>query len=58
MTAQCLNNKVLNPNSLMSYELNNDNAELNINNTDTDLAIEIDEDITEKILVQDIFMGR
>ena len=58
MTAECLNNRVLNPNNLKAYELNNDNSELDIDNTDTDWAIEIDEDVTEKRLVQDIFMGR
>ena len=59
VTAECFNNKINNPNNLFhSYELNFDNAELNINKTDTDLSIEIDEDITEKMLVQDIYMGR
>ena len=37
---------------------NNDNSDLGITMADTDLAIEIDEDVTHSRLVQDVYMGR
>tara|TARA_R110002051_G_scaffold321795_2_gene410429 strand:+ start:9938 stop:10831 length:894 start_codon:yes stop_codon:yes gene_type:complete len=58
MTAQCLNNSTLNPNNIKGYELNSNNEDLGITMADTDLAIEIDEDISPSILVQDVYMGR
>ena len=58
MTAECLNNKALNPQGLEYFELNNDNSDLGITMADTDLAIEIDEDVTHSRLVQDVYMGR
>jgi hypothetical protein len=58
MTIECLNNQSLNPNDIKNYELNHNNIELDITMADTDFAIEIDEDVTEKRLIQDVFMGR
>ena len=58
MTIECLNNQALNPNNIKNYELNHNNIELDITMADTDFAIEIDEDVTEKRLIQDVFMGR
>ena len=43
---------------LEGFELNMDNTDLGITMSDTDLAIEIDEDITHSRLVQDVYMGR
>ena len=45
-------------NDIKNYELNHNNIELDITMADTDFAIEIDEDVTEKRLIQDVFMGR
>ena len=50
-----VNNNLL---GLNSFELNTDNTDLGISMTDTDNAIEIDEDISHSILVQDVYMGR
>tara|TARA_R100000742_G_C4278438_1_gene101256 strand:+ start:703 stop:1599 length:897 start_codon:yes stop_codon:yes gene_type:complete len=58
MTVECLNNAALNPHNLKGYELNFSNEMIEVNMADTDLAIEIDEDITHSRLAQDIFMGR
>jgi len=55
MTAEV---KALNTLFLEGFELNMDNADLGITMSDTDLAIEIDEDITHSRLVQDVYMGR
>jgi len=55
MTAEV---KALNTLFLEGFELNMDNTDLGITMSDTDLAIEIDEDITHSRLVQDVYMGR
>ena len=55
MMVECVNNNLL---GLNSFELNTDNTDLGISMTDTDNAIEIDEDISHSILVQDVYMGR
>ena len=52
---ECVNANSLDPNS---FELNTDNTELGISMSDTDFAIEIDEDVTHARLVQDVYMGR
>jgi hypothetical protein len=54
MTANCLNNGL----NLNAFEINTDNTDLGITMSDTDNAIEIDEDISHSILVQDVYMGR
>jgi len=55
MMVECVNANSLDPNS---FELNTDNTELGISMSDTDFAIEIDEDVTHARLVQDVYMGR
>jgi len=55
MMVECVNNNLL---GLNAFELNTDNTDLGISMTDTDNAIEIDEDISHSILVQDVYMGR
>jgi hypothetical protein len=54
MTTNCLNNSL----NLNAFELSNDNSELGITMSDTDYAIEIDEDVTHSRLVQDVHMDR
>ena len=54
MTANCLNNTI----NLKVFELNSDNTDLGITMSDTDFAIEIDEDVTYNRLVQDVHMDR
>ena len=54
ITVECFNNGT----NLQDFDLNFDNASLGITMADTDLAIEVDEDITHSRLVQDVYMGR
>jgi hypothetical protein len=55
ITTECLSNNSLN---LNTFELNTDNTDLGITMKDDGFAIEIDEDISHSILVQDVHMGR
>ena len=55
ITAECLSNNSLN---LNNFELNTDNTDLGITMKDNEVAIEIDEDISHAMLVQDVYMGR
>jgi hypothetical protein len=55
MITKCINNNSL---SLNNFELNTDNTDLGITMRDDEHAIEIDEDISHSILVQDVHMGR
>ena len=55
MITKCINNNSV---SLNNFELNTDNTDLGITMRDDEHAIEIDEDISHSILVQDVHMGR
>ena len=55
ITAECLSNNSLN---LNNFELNTGNTDLGITMKDNEVAIEIDEDISHAMLVQDVYMGR
>ena len=55
MITKCINNNSV---SLNNFELNTDNTDLGITMRDDEHAVEIDEDISHSILVQDVHMGR
>jgi len=55
MMTEVINNTTL---KYASFEINTDNTELGITMKDDEFAIEIDEDISHSILIQDVHMGR